>query len=307
MSTRVASRYPVNPNPPPHWPVPVPTCQAISATAVSCDPNYGVRRISTGDGTDSVTIDGSVPAEYGWQINAWVVGPDEEHPEGADGSGTKTFTGGAGPDEIDGGSGNDVIEGRGGNDMVHGRQGDDRVAGGDGDDTVYVWGYGTFNDPDQPSNPVTRGVLDSSVSCGSGNDWARRPSGLIPGPDMLVNALPRDCEGSDVLWRAKPVITGKLRVGQTLRVAPLKFEGGPYTKLSVEWKTCPRGARVVSPKCYERYTRSLTHKVSRRDVGKRIRVKIRVDASLYGRYNGEEHWSQVAEFSNWTGYVKAAR
>ena len=293
--------------PPEMRPAPyVQRCEAVAPTMVRCAAGAPTLAVHTGDGEDTVTVDESVT--QGWRIDAQLLAVEDDPTlYYEEGTGPKSFFGGSGGDTIDGGTDADRLSGRGGDDYVDGRAGADRVAGESGDDTIHMPGFGTENDPDAESNPVRTGVLDKYTSCGPGTDWAERNGLLMPGPDLRVARVPADCEGSSVLWRKDPVLSGDARVGQTLRVGKLHVEGGPHRRIRAEWTFCPPRARSVSTRCHEEGTRAPSFRLTERELGDRVRVQVWVDASLYGRYNREEHWSQVGATSDWTRPVKRAR
>lgn len=94
--------------------------------------------VVAGDGADSVTIGGGIPATFfdpdlptgvyieGGNGNDTLVG----------GNGNDTISGGAGKDFIEGGAGNDRLNGNGSRDLLVGGLGNDRLYGGEGDDTL---------------------------------------------------------------------------------------------------------------------------------------------------------------------------
>ena len=112
--------------------------------------------VEAGAGNDSVTVESSMPANFGISVQG---GPGDDTIVG--GPGNDTLCGGQGNDSINGGPGDDSIRGGAGDDSLAGGKGNDMLFGGPGNDTV-CGGHG--------NDTLTGGAGNNLIRGGAGDD-----------------------------------------------------------------------------------------------------------------------------------------
>ena len=161
--------------------------------SVQSFPAVGISRIEViaGEGNDTVTIGGGVPAAYidGGDGNDSLSGGDGNDTL-TGGSGKNTLSGNDGDDRINGSGGHDVIFGGNGNDRLYGNGGDDildggggvdRLFGGEGNDQLIGGGGNDKLEGDTGNDTLIGGAGSDSEDGGPGIDQAQQD-----GSDVLV-------------------------------------------------------------------------------------------------------------------------